>query len=179
MSFRAGARGSENGCRLAGKRAACFAVEEIKRRAKSMEARQVAANVLQVFSLAMAFHKVRGALGSSMLGARAVQQRDAWLEGNGVPATMRLRAVRRKRGGGAGRRELQQMHAECARVGAAQSAGRAGEAEEAEAAAAGGGSRTRQTLAQRKTSRAPLSWVGVGVGVGVEVGAGVCGWGVE
>lgn len=163
MSFRAGARGSENGCRLAGKRAACFAVEEIKRRAKSMEARQVAANVLQVFSLAMAFHKVRGALGSSMLGARAVQQRDAWLEGNGVPATMRLRTVRRKSGGGAGR-VLQQMHAECARVGAAQSAGRAGEAEEAEAAAAGGGSRTRQTLAQRKTSRAPLSWVGVGVG---------------
>ena len=132
MSFRAGARGSENGCRLAGKRAACFAVEEIKRRAKSMEARQVAANVLQVFSLAMAFHKVRGALGSSMLGARAVQQRDAWLEGNGVPATMRLRAVRRKRGRGAGR-VLQQIHAECARDGAAQSVGRAGEAEEAAA----------------------------------------------
>ena len=160
MSFRAGARGSENGCRLAGKRAACFAVEEIKRRAKSMEARQVAANVLQVFSLAMAFHKVRGALGSSMLGARAVQQRDAWLEGNGVPATMRLRAVRRKRGRGAGR-VLQQIHAECARDGAAQSAGRAGKAE---AAVAGGASRTRQTLAQRKMSRAPLSWVGVGVG---------------
>ena len=175
MSFRAGARGSENGCRLAGKRAACFAVEEIKRRAKSMEARQVAANVLQVFSLAMAFHKVRGALGSSMLGARAVQQRDAWLEGNGVPATMRLRTVRRKRGRGAGR-VLQQIHAECARDGAAQSAGRAGKAE---AAVAGGASRTRQTLAQRKMSRAPLSWVGVGVGVGVEVGAGVCGWGVE
>ena len=80
----------------------CFAVEEPKRRAKSTEAWEVAASVLQVFGLAMAFRKVRGALGSSVLGARAVQQRDAWLEGDGVPATVRLRAVRRNRGAGRG-----------------------------------------------------------------------------
>ena len=78
----------------------CFAVEEPKRRAKSTEAWEVAASELQVFGLAMAFHKVRGALGSSVLGARAVQQRDAWLEGNGVPGTVRLHAVWRNRGTG-------------------------------------------------------------------------------
>ena len=83
-----------------GKGHACFAVEDPKRRAKSTEAWEVAASVLHVFGLAMAFHKVRGALGSSVLGARAVQQRDAWLEGNGVPGTVRLHAVWRNRGTG-------------------------------------------------------------------------------
>ena len=83
-----------------GKVHACFAVEHPKRRAKSTEAWEVAASVLQVFGLAMAFHKVRGALGSSVLGTRAVQQRDAWLEGNGVPGTVRLHAVWRNRGTG-------------------------------------------------------------------------------